>query len=126
MLAQLLGKDGARRQTGVTRLNRQPGEKTPSAYRFEIPLAAGATQEFPVNEERVYDQTYALSSASPDAIFGYIQNRALSDAAKRLMPDPPTEVDQRALARVLDKVADRAGVPAPMIAFLLRQRTRQG
>jgi hypothetical protein len=32
-------------------------------------------------------------------------------------------VDQRALARVIDKVADRAGIPGPMIAFLLRQRT---
>jgi len=50
----------------------------------------------------------------------------LSDAVKRLMPDTPTELDQRALARVIEKVADRAAVPAPMIAFLLRQRTRQG
>jgi hypothetical protein len=50
----------------------------------------------------------------------------LSDAVKRLMPDTPAELDQRALARVIEKVADRAAVPAPMIAFLLRQRTRQG
>jgi hypothetical protein len=47
----------------------------------------------------------------------------LADAVRRLMPDTPTEVDQRALARVIDKVADRAAIPGPMIAFLLRQRT---
>ena len=41
-----------------TLLNQKPAEKTAGAYRFEVPLAAGATQEFPVSEERVYDQTY--------------------------------------------------------------------
>jgi hypothetical protein len=50
----------------------------------------------------------------------------LTEGVQRLMPPTPSEVDQRALARVIDKVADRAGVPAPLIAFLLRQRTRQG
>src|SRR5664280_1622063 len=34
-----------------TLLNQKPSEKTPSAYRFEIQLAADATQEFPVSEE---------------------------------------------------------------------------
>jgi hypothetical protein len=42
------------------------------------------------------------------------------------MPATPTEVDQRALARVIEKVADRSAVPSPVIAFFLRQRTRQG
>lgn len=66
-----------------TLLGKQPSEKTASAYRFEIPLAANSSQEFPVNEERVFDQTYALSSISPDALVTYVQNRSLSDAAKR-------------------------------------------
>jgi hypothetical protein len=38
------------------------------------------------------------------------------------MPATPAETDQRGLGRVIDKVADRAGVPAPLIAYLLRQR----
>lgn len=49
----------------------------------------------------------------------------LAEAMTRLMPADPVEADQRGLARVLDKVADRSGVPAPMIAFLLRQRTKK-
>ncbi len=68
---------------GYTLLNRQPSEKTASAYRFEVQVAANSSQEFPVNEERVFEQTYAVSSLSPDARLAYVQNRSLSDAAKR-------------------------------------------
>jgi len=68
---------------GYTLLSRPPSEKTPGAYRFEIALAAGASQEFPVNEERVYDQTYYVTNLSPDALVSYIQNRVLTDAARR-------------------------------------------
>ena len=53
---------------GYTLLNQKPAEKTASAYRFEIQLAPGATQEFPVSEERVYDQTYQVTSLTPDMI----------------------------------------------------------
>jgi hypothetical protein len=50
----------------------------------------------------------------------------LAEAVQRLIPAAPSEVEQRALARVIEKVADRAGVPSSMIAFFLRQRTGQG
>jgi hypothetical protein len=68
---------------GYTLLGRQPSEKTPGAYRFEIALAAGASQEFPVNEERVYDQSYSVGNLTPDTLLTYIQNRTLTDAARR-------------------------------------------
>jgi len=69
---------------GYTLLNPQkPAEKTAGAYRFEIPLAAGASQEFVVNEERVYDQSYQLTNVTPDFLGVYLQNRVLSDAARR-------------------------------------------
>jgi hypothetical protein len=68
---------------GYTLLSRQPSEKTPGAYRFEIALAAGASQEFPVNEERVYDQSYAVVNLTPDTLLTYIQNRTLTEAARR-------------------------------------------
>jgi hypothetical protein len=48
----------------------------------------------------------------------------LHEALGRLMSDPPTELEQRGLARVIDKVADRSGVPAPVIAYFLRERSR--
>jgi chaperonin cofactor prefoldin len=67
---------------GYTLLNQKPAEKTASAYRFEIQLAPGATQEFPVSEERVYDQTYQVTSLTPDVILTYVSNRTLSDAGR--------------------------------------------
>jgi hypothetical protein len=67
---------------GYVLLNQKPAEKTASAYRFEIRLAPGATAEFPVAEERVYEQTYTVSSLTPDALLVYVRNRDLSDAAR--------------------------------------------
>ena len=66
-----------------TLLDRKPWEKTPNAYRFEVKLAAGATQTFPVAEERVYDQTYVISSMTPDVLTVYLRNKTLSDAARK-------------------------------------------
>jgi len=68
---------------GYTLLNQKPSEKTASAYRFEIALAANASQEFVVNEERVFDQQYQLTNVTPDFLGAYIQNHAISDAGKR-------------------------------------------
>jgi chromosome segregation ATPase len=64
-------------------LNQKPAEKTATAYRFEIQLTAGATQEFAVSEERVYDQTYAVTNLTPDVLLEYVRNRSLSDAGRR-------------------------------------------
>jgi len=68
---------------GYTLLNQKPAEKTPNAYRFEIALAADASQEFVVNEERVFDQQYAVASLTPDVLLNYVSNRSLSDAGRR-------------------------------------------
>ncbi|MBZ5582749.1 MAG: DUF4139 domain-containing protein [Acidobacteriia bacterium] len=48
-----------------TLLNQKPAEKTPVAYRFEIPLAAGGSQEFPVAEERTFLESYAVINLTP-------------------------------------------------------------
>jgi hypothetical protein len=67
---------------GYTLLNQKPAEKTASDYRFEMQLAPGATQDFAVSEERVYDQTYQVTSLTPDIILSYVGNRTLSDAGR--------------------------------------------
>jgi len=67
---------------GFVLLNQKPSEKTSGAYRFEVKLAAGATEEFPVSEERVYDQTYTVSNLTPDALLVYVRNQSLSAAAR--------------------------------------------
>ena len=68
---------------GYTLLNQKPSEKTASAYRFEVALAANASQQFVVNEERVYDQSYQVTNVTPDFLGAYIQNRAIGDAGRQ-------------------------------------------
>ena len=60
----------------------RPAETTANAYRFEVKLGAGATEQFPVAEERVYDTTTSVSSLTPDVLLTYVQNKALSEAAR--------------------------------------------
>src|ERR1017187_7870625 len=66
-----------------TLLSQKPKEKTATNYRFELALAAGATQEFVVNEERVYDEATAVSNYTPDTLVHYMQNRAIGAAPRQ-------------------------------------------
>jgi len=67
---------------GYKLLNQKPSEQTANAYRFEVKMNASATETFPVQEERVYDQTVAVSSATPDVMTTWLQNKALSEAGR--------------------------------------------
>jgi hypothetical protein len=66
-----------------TLLDRKPTEKTANAYRFEVKLASGAAEKFPVVEERVYDSSFAIANLTPDVLFTYVQNKNLSDTARK-------------------------------------------
>jgi hypothetical protein len=66
-----------------TLLSQKPKEKSATNYRFELTLAAGATQEFVVNEERVYEESTAVTNFNPDILVSYLQNRALTAAGRQ-------------------------------------------
>lgn len=70
-------------RSGYTLLNRKPAEKTATAYRFELRLSPGASEEFPLSEERVFEQTYAVTSITPDVLVEYAHNKSLSDAGRK-------------------------------------------
>ncbi len=72
---------------GYTLLERKPTEKTANAYRFEVKLAAAATEKFPVTEERVYESTVAVSNLTPDVLVTYLQNKNLTDAGRKQLTD---------------------------------------
>jgi Domain of unknown function (DUF4139) len=96
---------------GYTLLSQKPSEKTATSYRFELQLAPGATQEFPVNEERVFEQTYAVSSLTPDILADFVANKALSDAGRRqlqLIADKKRQVaeNDRALVAAEKQIND--------------------
>jgi hypothetical protein len=67
---------------GYALLNQKPTEKTATAYRFEVQLVPGATREFPVTEERVYDETYSVTNLTPDALLAYVRNGDLNAPAR--------------------------------------------
>jgi hypothetical protein len=58
-------------------------ETTPNAYRFEVKLAASATETFVLREERVYDQTVSMSSMTTDSISVWLENKALSATGRQ-------------------------------------------
>jgi len=57
-------------------------EKTATAYRFSLSLKPNAEEKFVVKEEYVYDQSYLLSSSTPDQINIFLRNPTLSPAGK--------------------------------------------
>ncbi len=70
-------------RNGYKLLNQTPTETTSNAYRFEVKVGSSATQTFPVQEERVLDQTIAVSSASPDQLLVWTRNQAISAAGRQ-------------------------------------------
>jgi hypothetical protein len=82
-------------------LNREATRKTPQAYRFEIQLAPGATQEFPVQEERVYSESTQVSNLTPDILVTYIANRSLTTTQRaelQQISDQKRQVSENATA----------------------------
>jgi hypothetical protein len=68
---------------GYTLLERKPSETTPTAYRFEVKLAASGSETFPVREEHVYDQALSVTNLTPDVLAVYVQNKTLNAAARQ-------------------------------------------
>ena len=58
-------------------------ETTPTGYRFEVKLAAGATERLPVVEEHEFSNSVLLANLNPDLILSYTQNKALSEAGRK-------------------------------------------
>jgi len=67
---------------GYDLLNQEPSERTSSAYRFEVELAAGAERTFPVEEERTLQQTQQVANLTPDVLVTYVENQELSATAR--------------------------------------------
>ena len=86
---------------GYTLLNQKPKEKTATNYRFELPLAAGATQEFVVNEERVYEQSIAVTQPDP-RYPGQLHAESLAQRCRT----PPVAAHRRPEAQIAEN--DRA------------------
>jgi hypothetical protein len=103
---------------GYTLLERKPTEKTANAYRFEVKLAPDATEKFPVAEERVYESSYTVASFTPDVLITWVQNKNLSDIARKQLGDILNRKRQ-----IADNEAERRRVEA-QINNIVRDQDR--
>jgi hypothetical protein len=62
-------------------------ETTTDNYRFNVSLPANANQTLTVVEERELHQTTQVASMTPDFLVSFIQNKALSAAARKQLEE---------------------------------------
>jgi hypothetical protein len=68
---------------GYTPVSPKPSETTADAHRYEVKLAAGATEKFPVIEEYVYSQSFQVATFTPDVLVEYVRQKAISDDGRK-------------------------------------------
>jgi hypothetical protein len=106
---------------GFDLVNLKPSETTPSAYRFELKLPPSATANLTVTEERLLETTYSVANLTPDLLLSFVQNKALSETARKQLQ---AIVDLKARIAELDNAIQQT---AQNLANLNRdqQRLRQ-
>ncbi len=82
---------------GYELVDTEPTEKTATAYRFEVELKGDSTVKFPLTEERMYSQTYAISNMNVDQLLSWVRNKDLSQQGR---------LQLEAIAEVKRKIAD--------------------
>ena len=63
----------------------KPEEKTPTVYRFRMPLEAGKTQTLVVKEEQVTSEGIAIGPQSPDSLMWYTQTGEISPKVREAL-----------------------------------------
>ena len=89
----------------------------------QVAVAAGQTWEV------VGEQIVRKFGNTSNRVLAGVQGRFLAETVEiiaeaygRIMPEAPAEPDERAYGRTLERVAERTGVPASLIALLVIQR----
>jgi hypothetical protein len=79
--------------------------------------------------DAVAEQLVRRFQDTPHRVYTSVQGRylqealaILAEAYARLMPDPPTDGDERNFSRALDRVSERTGVPASQVALMVYER----
>ncbi len=93
-------------RTGFRLLNQKPSETTRTAWRFEVKLGPAVTEKFPITEEHLLSQTYALASQTPEQLLAYIENKQLSDEGRKQLQQIADRKRQFAEARRQTQVSE--------------------
>ena len=70
-------------QPGYKVVNQKPIAVTASKNRFEVKLSPSATDKFVLQEERLDEQSYMVTSLNPEFLVSFIQNKALSPEGRK-------------------------------------------
>ena len=70
-------------RTGYKLLNHKPVETTATMRRFEVKMAPGATEKFPITEQTVYDQSVVVSNFTPDMLVEFTTGQAIGDDGRK-------------------------------------------
>ena len=68
---------------GYKVVNQKPSAVTASKNRFEVKLAAAATEKFVLQEERLDEQSYMVTNLNPDFLVSFIQNKTLTPEGRK-------------------------------------------
>ena len=68
---------------GYKVVNQKPTAVTASKNRFEVKLAAAATEKFVLQEERLDQQSYMVTNLNPDFLVSFIQNKTLTPEGRK-------------------------------------------
>ena len=79
-----------------------PSETTTNTRRFEVAVAASATEKLPITEERILENSIQVASLTPDVLITYVQNRNLDEASRKKL-EPLAQLKQQ-LASVQNEV----------------------
>lgn len=85
---------------GLKLVSPKADETTPNKYRFTVALAANGSAKLAVVEERELQSSVSVISMTPDVLGAYVQNKALSAAAR-------TQLEQLAAKKRDLAAADR-------------------
>lgn len=70
---------------GYKLVNQKPSAVTSSKNRFEVKLTPAATDKFVLQEERLDEQSYAVSNLNPDYLLSFVQNKAISPEGRKAL-----------------------------------------
>ncbi|MCC6538811.1 MAG: DUF4139 domain-containing protein [Bryobacterales bacterium] len=87
-------------QPGYKVVNQKPVAVTASKNRFEVKLNPSSTDRFVLQEERLDEQSYMLTSLNPDFLVSFVQNKALSPEGRKQLE---TILDRKRLIAAMDR-----------------------
>ncbi|MGH9675281.1 MAG: hypothetical protein ACRD44_19085, partial [Bryobacteraceae bacterium] len=71
------------KRPGYELVGLKPASTTATAYRFEAPVKPDTTEKFAVTEERMVEQSVAVTNLTPELLASYITNKALSAEGRK-------------------------------------------